>query len=96
MDQKDFIKSLSENNPPQKSNKFLNILWYDGKGKWDIAHNIAQSIYSREGSLLHAYLHRKEGDLTNAAYWYSNADQEMPNISIIQEWESLVQKFINY
>ena len=77
-------------------NKYLNILWYDSKGKWNIAHNLAQAIYNRDGSLLHAYLHRKEGDLVNAAYWYSNADKEMPNNSIKDEWEELVNKYLNF
>lgn len=94
MNYEEFIMTFGENKPPLNLNKYLTVLWYDGKGKWDIAHNLAQSIYNRDGSLLHAYLHRKEGDLANAAYWYSSADIEIPNKSIKDEWEELVRKYL--
>jgi len=92
----EFIISIGKDKPPAELNKYLTILWYDANGKWDIAHNLAQAIYNRDGSLLHAYLHRKEGDLANAAYWYSNADKEMPNNSIKDEWEELVKKYLKF
>jgi hypothetical protein len=96
MKYEEFILLLTQEKPPLTINKYLLILWYDSKGKWDIAHNLAQAIYNRDGSLLHAYLHRKEGDIANAAYWYSNADKEMPNLSIQKERENLVKKYLNY
>ena len=96
MNYEEFIMSTRERKPPTHLSKFLNVLWYDAKGKWDIAHNLAQSIYNKNGSLLHAYLHRKEGDLANAMYWYSNADEEVSNSSLNEEWEELVKKFLDY
>jgi len=96
MNYEEFIMSTGESKPPVHLNKFLTILWYDGKGKWDIAHKLAKSIYNKNGSLLHAYLHRKEGDLANAAYWYSNAGKEMPNKTLNDEWEELVREYLNY
>jgi hypothetical protein len=48
----------------------LLALWWDGKGDWERAHAIAQDVDGAEGAWVHAYLHRKEGDLGNAAYWY--------------------------
>ena len=96
MNYEEFIMSIGGQKPPAQLNKYSTILWYDSKGKWDVAHNLAQAIYNRDGSLLHAYLHRKEGDLANAVYWYSNADKEMPNISLNEEWEELVRKHLNY
>ena len=95
MNYEEFILSVAKDIPPEKLNKYLTILWYDGKGKWDIAHNMAQAIYNRNGSLLHAYLHRKEGDLANASYWYSRADVEMPTNTLSEEWEELVKKYLN-
>lgn len=95
MNFEEFILTIGKSKPPDESNKYLTILWYDAKGKWDIAHNLAQAIYNRDGSRLHAYLHRKEGDLANASYWYSNADIEMPDISLNVEWEELVKKYLN-
>ena len=96
MNYEEFIMSAGENKPSSQLNKYLTVLWYDSKGKWDIAHNLAQAIYNRDGSLLHAYLHRKEGDLANAAYWYSNADTEMPTYSLNEEWEELVRKYLKF
>ena len=92
----EFTISIGRDNPPAKLNKYLNVLWYDANGKWNIAHNLAQAIYNRDGSHLHAYLHRKEGDLANAAYWYSSADKEMPNSPIKDEWEELVVRYLNF
>ena len=85
MKYEEFIFSIGKDKPLADLNKYLTILWYDSKGKWDVAHNLAQAIYNRDGSMLHAYLHRKEGDLANAAYWYSRADKEMPNHPIKDE-----------
>jgi len=92
----EFIISIGKDNPPADLNKYLAILWYDASGKWDIAHNLAQAIYNRDGSHLHAFLHRKEGDLANAAYWYSGADKEMPNTPINDEFEELVKKYLKF
>ena len=63
-----FKDSLTNSSPPEVS-PLLQAMWYDGNGNWNKAHDIAQEIHSREGSWIHAYLHRKEGDLSNAQYW---------------------------
>ena len=47
-------------------------------GKWDDAHKIVQKIDSREACWLHAIIHREEGDLSNARYWYSRASRALP------------------
>lgn len=90
----EFIKSLAEKQPPQKISAELRALWFDGKDDWESSHNIAQDINNRNGSWIHAYLHRKEGDLSNARYWYSKAGKNEPALSLQQEWESLVKNFI--
>ena len=51
----------------------MKSLWWAKKGNWEKAHNIAQDIATNDGSRIHAYLHRVEGDLGNAAYWYRRA-----------------------
>ena len=96
MKYEEFKLLITESKPQTQLNKYLTILWYNAKGKWDIAHNLANSLYNKNGSLLHAYLHRKEGDLANASYWYLNADKEMPNISLKEEWDGLVKKYLHY
>ena len=69
--------------------ELLRALQLDKEGDWDSAHTIAQSIPSQNGSRVHAYLHRKEGDLANASYWYRRAGISVPNLSLDQEWQEL-------
>ena len=93
MDSEDFLKSLQENHPPNGLNKLLQALWYDAKGNWKKSHEIASEIETKDGSLLHAYLHRKEGDQWNADYWYNRAKSKSPNMDLNAEWQELVKKF---
>ena len=69
-------------------------MWYDGKGDWGKAHDIAQDIRTAEGSWIHAYLHRKEGDAGNAAYWYHRANQPVCKTSLEEEWETIVKTLL--
>ena len=69
----EFINSTKEDAPPQSLSEPLQAMWYARKGDWETAHNIARSISSELGSWIHAYLHRVEGDLSNADYWYKRA-----------------------
>jgi hypothetical protein len=87
---KDFRISLEKSLPPEGIAPALNALWYDGKGDWNKAHDIAQETHSTDGSWIHAYLHRKEGDDGNAAYWYSKAGKKFPANTLEQEWEEIV------
>jgi hypothetical protein len=87
---KEFKDSLQENKIPKGLNRLLVALWLDAKGNWDEAHKIAQSVTTVNGSLVHAYLHREEGDLGNSSYWYSKAGKQLPNISLQEEWEQIV------
>ncbi|WP_420148012.1 hypothetical protein [Spirosoma sp.] len=88
-----FEATLTQANPPADLNPILQGLWYDARGNWEQAHNIAQS---REGTQrydrLHAYLHRKEGDRFNANYWYRRANATFFNGSLEEEWQELVQQ----
>jgi hypothetical protein len=90
----EFKSSLKHAEPPQELSALLKALWHDGKGNWDASHNIAQDIHTKEGSLVHAYLHRKEGDAGNAAYWYQKANRAMPKVSLELEWEEIVREFL--
>jgi hypothetical protein len=89
-----FTSSLSQAHPLEGISILLQALWYDGKNDWEAAHNIAQDIGSAEGSLIHAYLHRKEGDSGNAAYWYRRAGRSMPDISLEEEWVQIVTELL--
>lgn len=90
----EFISSLANDEPPHELPDVMKALWYDGKNDWESSHNVAQDIHDRNGSWIHAYLHRKEGDLSNARYWYSMAGRKEPSLSLREEWESLVKNFI--
>jgi len=65
----------------------LRALWLDKKNRWDQAHREVQDDDGRDGAWVHAYLHRKEGDLSNAIYWYSRAGKEPHGGSHDVEWE---------
>lgn len=87
----EFEKFVYHPTPPAHISPGLLALWYDAKGEWDKAHDIAQDIPGREGAIIHAYLHRKEGDKSNASYWYHKAGEELPAISLVEEWTQLVR-----
>ncbi len=86
----DFKRILRElKDPPEQLSEVLKALWYDAKGDWDRAHRIAQEVGSRDGSWVHAYLHRKEGDLDNARYWYGRAGRSECQLPLQGEWEQI-------
>ena len=67
----------------------IEALELDQKGNWDAAHRIVQDIETITSYRIHAYLHRKEGDLSNANYWYTRAGASMPNTTLDEEWREL-------
>jgi hypothetical protein len=85
-----FRASLREDAPPPGLPLALQALWWDGKGNWERAHAAAQDDAGADGSLVHAYLHRVEGDPGNARYWYSRAGRAMPAMPLADEWAALV------
>lgn len=89
-----FKESLRQNAPPEGLTPLLEAMWHDGKGDWHAAHEVAQDVHTRDGSWIHAYLHRKEGDLGNAGYWYSRAGRSMPAVSLDAEWESITRELL--
>jgi len=94
MNKNDFLKSLAEDNPDSNYSQLLVALWWDKKGDWDRAHSIAQDVPTGEGSWVHAYLHRVEGDEWNASYWYNRANKKVPEASLEEEWNTLVDFFL--
>jgi hypothetical protein len=90
----DFQTSTANDQPNPNLSPIFQSLWWDKKGSWERAHNIAQDIHTNEGSWIHAYLHRKEGDIWNADYWYRKAGKSRPDTTLDEEWEALVKQFI--
>jgi hypothetical protein len=89
-----FLTSIEQIDPPEGINDLIRALWLEKAGKWDEAHTLAQGIGSAEGSAVHAYLHRVEGDLGNAGYWYNRAGREPYAGTKGEEWDSLVNEFL--
>src|ERR1700744_3454390 len=90
----EFKASLTANKPDTTLSVQLKSLWYDGKGNWPLAHKQVDHLNDRESAWVHAYLHRKEGDLANADYWYRRAGRLRPAVSLQEEWTELVGHFL--
>lgn len=86
----DFKISLHNHQPDEQLSVQLKSLWYDGKGNWQLAHEQVDHLNDSASCHIHAYLHRKEGDIWNADYWYRRAKKVRPEISLEAEWEQLV------
>jgi hypothetical protein len=91
----EFKSSLIGSSAPKGLSVELESLWYDGKGDWNKSHEVIQDVNSKNAAWIHAYLHRKEGDLGNAQYWYSRAAKAMPGASLEDEWKALVEYFLS-
>lgn len=81
--------------PPEGLSDELKALWHDGKGDWEKAHELAQTAGSRDGDWVHAYLHRVEGDLSNASYWYHRSGNPRYEGTLKDEWRSIVQELLS-
>ena len=89
MDLASFRASLPADKPPTPLSHALCALWLDAKGDWDGAHDAAQADEGGAGDWVHAYLHRKEGDAGNAAYWYRRARKPVCHASLDEEWAAI-------
>jgi hypothetical protein len=85
----DFRRSLGQDAPPAGLGDCLEALWWAGKQDWTRAHAIVQRCDDRKAAWVHAYLHRVEGDLPNARYWYMRAGRAMPDGPLEQEWTEI-------
>ncbi|RYY21826.1 MAG: hypothetical protein EOO04_17390 [Chitinophagaceae bacterium] len=94
MNFQDFKQSLDTGEFPGSVGLPLQAMWFAGKNQWEDAHNIAQDIHTPDGSWIHAYLHRLEGDTANAGYWYRKAGKSYPTESLTDEWETIVKALI--
>ena len=96
MNYDDFLASLEQETPPLSIGSApLQALWYDAKAQWDLAHELVQNETSSQAAWVHAYLHRKEGDLGNARYWYGQAGRAAARCPLEEEWEQIVQALLD-
>ena len=94
----EFQRSVaSDSAPPADARGALQALWHDARGDWEQAHAGAQDDHSPAGSWVHAYLHRKEGDLGHAGYWYSRARRPQPaeTMTLADEWSQIARVLLS-
>jgi hypothetical protein len=89
-----FRDSVSSDQPPRELGFALAGLWWEAKGNWTRAHESAQQDDGPAGAWVHAYLHRKEGDTSNAEYWYGRAGKTYARTSFPEEWEEITQTLL--
>ncbi|BCS31050.1 hypothetical protein TBR22_A02500 [Luteitalea sp. TBR-22] len=82
------LRTLQE--PPAGLPQELVALWQDARDDWHGAHATVQDLETRDAAWVHAYLHRKEGDASNARYWYTRADRPVFRGSLHEEWDAIV------
>jgi hypothetical protein len=93
MDTNAFKASLNKETPPDLPTP-LKALWHDAKGDWGTAHDLLQGHDEGAGAWVHAYLHRKEGDASNAAYWYRRAGKPVASGPLEAEWETVAEALV--
>jgi hypothetical protein len=94
MDLAAFRTSLSLASPPSNLSPSLRALWLDARGDWNGAHDAAQADEGGAGDWVHAYLHRKEGDAGNAAYWYRRARKPVCRTLLDEEWAAIASALL--
>lgn len=93
MTPKEFKDTVSTGSMPEGLSPALQALWHDADGNWEKAHSLIDRLQDPVSAHVHAYLHRKEGDLWNADYWYSLAKQKRPDITLDEEWDMLLTRY---
>lgn len=91
----EFKRSLSETKPPDGISSALAALWWAGKDDWQKAHKIVMDEDGADCAWVHAYLHRTEGDLDNASYWYRRARREPAQGQLAAEWATIAAALLN-
>lgn len=95
MKYEEFLNTVNaENHPSKELSVQLRSLWYDKKGDWQSAHDLIDHLEDQSSAHVHAYLHRVEGDIRNARYWYNRAEEPFFEGSLLEEWETLVKYFL--
>lgn len=90
----EFRDSLTRQTVPENLSPALQGLWADGVGNWQAAHAFVKDDEGKDAALVHAYLHRKEGDDANARYWYDRAGATFPEVDLATEWEQIAEQLL--
>ena len=90
----EFKETTSSEPPPSTLSAVLRALWLEARGDWDGAHRVVQNLNDASAAWVHAYLHRKEGDSSNAGYWYSRAGRKMSTATFPEEWDQIAETLL--
>ncbi|SJN40361.1 hypothetical protein [Sphingobacterium sp. JB170] len=95
MQYEEFLRSIEQDQKPADTlSTALKALWYDAKGDWQAAHTLIDHLEDDKSSRVHAYLHRVEGDVWNARYWYGKAKSKEFHGELKDEWLYLVKLYL--
>ena len=95
MNTSEFRESVKQQIPPEGLTAPLAALWWDAKGEWAQAHGLVDELESKDGMTVHAYLHRKGGQASNADYWYERAGRKFKRPTLDDEWKALVEGLLS-
>lgn len=95
MDFKTFHQSLNEPMAPAGLEDPLHALWLQANDEWEAAHDQVRDNNDQASAWVHAYLHRVEGVMWNADYWYSRAGKQRPGYSLEDEWQRIAQALLS-
>jgi hypothetical protein len=90
----EFRESLARAKPPAELTPALTALWWAGKDNWEKAHSIVMDAGGKDSAWVHAYLHRVEGDLDNARYWYRRAQRSVSSKPFSAEWDAIAESLL--
>jgi hypothetical protein len=91
----EFRTSFAHNEPPAALSAPLAALWWDAKGDWTRAHALVDELETPDGMAVHAYLHRKGGQIENADYWYARAGRNFERPAFEAEWQALTDALLS-
>ena len=94
MDYSSFNHTLDMGAPPEDFPVEIKALWWERKNYWDTAHELVKDSHSTDSAWVHAYLHRKQGDLQNASYWYSKAGKPVSEIELNDEFKDILNTLL--
>ncbi|MEP6468068.1 MAG: hypothetical protein ABJB05_17280 [Parafilimonas sp.] len=90
----EFILTVENDELPSHLPLYIQALWWDAKGNWQQAHALIDSSDDKNSCWVHAYLHRKEGDISNADYWYRRAQKQRTSEDLQSEWNSITMELL--
>jgi hypothetical protein len=91
----EFRATLSQSRPPGAASPALAALWWAAKDDWDRAHKLVMDEDGKDCAWVHAYLHRVEGDLDNAGYWYRQAGRSVASGALADEWTTIARELLS-